>query len=147
VNTIVGRLLRAGTNVFSIYVTTADLAALQPSASSWRAPFLVRLANNPIGTAPFTFFCECISYITTDQVTRTQEKVQADPQRSPTMQEQFDAILYMGTPASITQNKLSPALCADAEYMQMRLQRMSLNARDGSDPGGDLKKYCEGVLK
>jgi hypothetical protein len=147
VNTIVARLGRAGTNVFSISVTTTDLAVLQPSVSSWRAPFLVRLGGNPIGAAPFTFFCECIAYITTDPVKRTEERVQADPQRSPTMQEQFDAVLYMGTPASITQNKLSPALCADTEYMQMRLQRMSLTARDGWDPAANLKSYCAGITK
>ena len=53
----------------------------------------------------------------------------------------YDAVLYLGPPSAITFSQLSPALCADAEYMDMRLKRMAPLAglRRLSD---ELKEYC-----
>lgn len=36
------------------------------------------------------------------------------------MSEQYDAVLYLGPPASITLSKVPAALCTDSEFMQMR---------------------------
>jgi hypothetical protein len=42
------------------------------------------------------------------------------------MEEQFDALLYLGPQSSIRRAQLSPALCADEAYMKMRKARMAL---------------------
>lgn len=42
------------------------------------------------------------------------------------MQEQFDAMLYLGSPATMTIAQLAPALCADADYVRMRAGRLGL---------------------
>ena len=40
--------------------------------------------------------------------------------------EQFDALLYLGPSSAMTQARLSPTLCADREYVAMRLSRLAL---------------------
>jgi hypothetical protein len=61
------------------------------------------------------------------------------------MEEQFDAILYLGPPSSMTASKLAPALCSDRVYMEMRISRLELIP---PPPGaaftqaGQLKGYC-----
>ena len=47
-------------------------------------------------------------------------EIYVDPIRSPVMQEQFDAILYLGPPPGLTCSQLSPALSSDPEYIKMR---------------------------
>jgi hypothetical protein len=42
------------------------------------------------------------------------------------MAEQFDAVLYLGAPKSITWVGLSPDLCGDAAYLKMRTERLAL---------------------
>jgi hypothetical protein len=39
-----------------------------------------------------------------------------------------DAIVYLGPPSSMTASRLSPELCADRSYIEMRLQRLNLIA-------------------
>jgi hypothetical protein len=58
------------------------------------------------------------------------------------LQDQFDAMLYLG-PESVTISRISPALCRDAAYMKMRLERMALDfppAVKGNTDG--LKAHC-----
>jgi hypothetical protein len=59
------------------------------------------------------------------------------------------AIVYLGPPSSMTASRLSPALCADSSYIEMRLRRLNLIA---PPPGAALtwedrlKEAC-GVLR
>ncbi len=61
-------------------------------------------------------------------------------------EEQLDAVLYLGTPSTITNALWSPSLCADAEYMKMRLHRMEVA---GIPPieREQLLKHCKSVAK
>ena len=57
------------------------------------------------------------------------------------MQEQFDAWLYLGDPSTITMSRLSGELCADEDYIAMRLGRIAL--MPGSEGQiGRIKQYC-----
>ena len=49
-----------------------------------------------------------------------------DQWRSLPAEEQFDAVLYLGPPSGMTRSLLSPSLCRDAAYMDMRRERLSL---------------------
>ena len=49
-----------------------------------------------------------------------------DQWRSLPAEEQFDAVLYLGPPSAMTRSLLSPALCRDTAYMDMRRERLSL---------------------
>jgi hypothetical protein len=60
--------------------------------------------------------------------------------------EQYDALLYLGPPASMTMSRPPDSLCSDPEYMAMRLGRLSLvKPPPGAPPGGPaqmLKSLC-----
>jgi hypothetical protein len=58
----------------------------------------------------------------------------------------YDAVLYLGSPSAITLSGLSPALCADAEYMQMRLKRMAL-VKGLQRMSDQLKQHCDTMSK
>lgn len=70
------------------------------------------------------------------------------------MEDQFDAVLYLGPSSSITirRSEIAPSLCADADDMKMRLSRMALMGTAGHEappgivsPAERLKRYCESV--
>ena len=49
------------------------------------------------------------------------------------MEDEFDALLYLGAPADISHATLPPELCADSAYRKMRTERLTL-AAFGGDP-------------
>jgi hypothetical protein len=104
--------------------TRRDLTALQPDLASWPAPSLAILRGTTLGAAIW----------------------EPGPQRRPVrMEDQADAILYLGPPSSMTMSKLSPALCSDPVYMKMRLGRLSLVSPPAGatfSPADQLKDYC-----
>jgi hypothetical protein len=50
------------------------------------------------------------------------------------MQEQFDAVLYLGPKSEITYAELPKSLCADPEYVEMVAARLSAMRRPGHPP-------------
>jgi hypothetical protein len=103
---LVAQLERPGiTNVFTVHPETRrDWTSWQPDVASWPTPSLAMTKETTIGAALFS----------------------APPQRAVRNDEQFDALLYLGPPSSMTQARLSPGLCADRQYIEMRLARLSL---------------------
>ena len=65
-------------------------------------------------------------------------EIPKDQWRSRRMDEQFDAIVYLGPPSAMTRSRLSPATCADSAYITTRLGRMALVGV----PTDALKKLC-----
>jgi hypothetical protein len=95
--------------------TAADLTRIQPDTERWPAPSIALLEGTVLGLAPFR---PC--YATPFQDLRAEA---FDRLR---LQDQFDALLYLGPPATITQAPFPTALCADSRYMSMRKARLSL---------------------
>jgi hypothetical protein len=63
------------------------------------------------------------------------------------MEEQFDAILYIGPKSSITYSSLSPELCSDQTYLAMRAARRQLFAGlAGPAQGSVAPRQCENIL-
>jgi hypothetical protein len=141
--TIVSLLERVpAIKVFSIWTSErdADLGTLQANTTSWPRPSLAIVRGTLLGAADFTFYWP---YGGDRVVVRdgTRTVIPRDQWRVRRMEDQFDAILYLGPPSSITIAQLPRALCADASYMAMRLHRLTLM------PGGQgqidtLKSYC-----
>ncbi|PYR19723.1 MAG: hypothetical protein DMF98_24380 [Acidobacteria bacterium] len=46
--------------------------------------------------------------------------------KSMRMEEEFDALLYLGSPGSMTTATIRAALCKDAEFVEKRLERLML---------------------
>jgi hypothetical protein len=104
---LVDRLEReAGVKVFTIVPEVRrDLTGLDSAASSWPIPSLAVLRGTSLGAAHWTT---------------------PDGRATPMLQDQADAILFLGPPSAMTSAKLSAALCADSAYMAMRLSRLAL---------------------
>ena len=52
--------------------------------------------------------------------------VPRDQWRSLRMEDQADAVFYPGEASTIKTSRLSPGLCADPAYMEMRLRRLGM---------------------
>lgn len=61
-----------------------------------------------------------------------------DQWRARRIDEQFDAIVYLGPPSAMTRSRLLPTTCADSAYMATRIGRMALVGV----PTDGLKKLC-----
>ncbi len=117
-NNIVDLLERRGAKVFSIHTATirVNLSTVQPGVASWPAPSLAHLSGTVLGATDFTTSYPAPTLIGGD----------GKPLFPRPMEQQFDALLYLGPRAEITQSRLSPSLCADPAYMKMRLGRIML---------------------
>jgi hypothetical protein len=143
--TIVSLLERGGVRVFNVWGNTrAELETLQSDVASWPRPSLALVRGTGLGAADFQFFFSDIS----SRLTVTDGKLVPLPRdqwKDLRMEDQFDALLYLGPPSSITTAQLPAALCADAAYMKMRLARL-----EAYGPKGEvdrLTKYCADALQ
>ncbi len=104
--------------------TRRDLRALQPDVASWPIPSLALLRGTLLGSTIWD----------------------PGPQRRPVrMEEQFDAILYLGPPSSMTSARMAPVLCSDRDYMKMRTWRLGLIPPPPGatlTPADQLKENC-----
>ncbi|PRX32800.1 hypothetical protein B0G75_10326 [Paraburkholderia sp. BL18I3N2] len=122
-NSIVSLLESQGVKVYSVWVPVfVDPATLQPDVNSWPTPSLADIRRTPLGEASFRSYYPHAMFIEHDDVI---VEIYVDPIRSPVMQEQFDAILYLGSPSGLTWSQLSPALSSDPEYIKMRSDRLA----------------------
>lgn len=144
---IVTLLEDKGVKVFSVWTFTPvrgeELTALQPGIDSWPKPSLTLIRGTSLGAAPFTF------YYPKGSGTVRNNGVAYDLGESigGIMQDQFDALLYLGSKAEITYSKLSPTLCADPAYVTMRAERMSvMRMRDGRTAGDDFRERCKAIV-
>jgi hypothetical protein len=90
--------------------TNADLTRLQAEVANWRVPSIALLDGTTLGAAPFA----------------TVYDLNGPEFLNVRMQDQFDALLYLGPPSSMTRSELPRSRCADERYMKMRLARMAL---------------------
>ena len=103
----------------------ADLATLQADVVAWRAPSIALLRDTVFGVKELHFYFGPFSQRTDDQ---------------------FDAFLYLGRSSDITMAPLAPSVCADAEYIDMRMRRFALAPGQGAQSDATrLKQYCAGV--
>lgn len=120
-NLLVSLLEGKGAKVYCVWTPVyIDLTPLQPDIRSWPRPSLVSIRGTPLGEASFRFYYpHAILHGLGDATV----KIHVDPERSPSMEEQFDAILYLGPLSDLTWSEVSPVLAADPEYIRMRSDR------------------------
>jgi hypothetical protein len=136
------------TKPYSIWTeTNVDLKTLQADVASWRKPSLAILRGTVLGEADFTAYVSAETPRFANRVGGPDfsSPIPRDHWRRLRMEDQFDALLYLGPPSDITISQLPVALCADRGYMEMRLQRLTLA---GLQPQVDrLKQYCATVAQ
>jgi hypothetical protein len=120
--TLLNQIEAEGISVFSIWAnTTVELERLQKDVSTWPVPSLTVVRGTRLGMLDFKYFAG----------------TETDPPTK--MEEQYDAVLYLGPVSSITFAELPRELCTDAEYTKMRLGRMALGT--GGPTGPDVVEF------
>jgi hypothetical protein len=139
------KLLERGptTTVFTVWSNTfTDMDAIQPDVREWPVPSLALLQGTTLGAADFTDY---YPFQTERGEVRDGEYVpitRAEWRQMP-MEQQFDAVLYLGPPSTLTKSRVTPALCADSEYRAMRRDRMRRTEMPPEMDG--LTPYCEAI--
>lgn len=129
--------------VFSIWTeTNIDLKKLQPDVAGWPKPSLAFLRGTVLGTADVTSYSqnEVPRFPNLTTGPDFSSPLPRDKWRAFHMEDQFDAVLYLGPPSEITMSQVPIALCKDRAYMEMRLQRLTLAA--SARQLERLKQYC-----
>jgi hypothetical protein len=130
--------------VFSIWTeTNVDLSTLQPDVTSWRAPALTILRGTTLGAADVTAYLpvEVPRFANILGGPDFSSPLPRDRWRAFSMENQFDALLYLGPPSAITMSRLPVALCKDSAYLNMRLQRLTIAGL--TRQVDQLKRFCE----
>jgi hypothetical protein len=147
--TIVTLLENEGVKVLSVWAFTAlgtgqDLTALQPDIDAWPKPSFTFIKHTALGVAPFAFYYPKGSgMMLCGQVTLDIAEAIGG-----TMQDQFDALLYLGPKSEITYAPLSASLCADPDYVEMRASRMgAFRPPTGPSPADDFRKRCKEAVE
>lgn len=125
--TIVNLVESAGASpVFTIMTAPpVDLTTIQPDVAFWPAPSLAMFRGTVMGIKELGSYFGPFAQRTDDQ---------------------FDALLYLGPSSAVTTSALSPALCADTGYIEMRMRRFALaSGQVGQSGANRLKQYCASV--
>jgi hypothetical protein len=124
--TLVSILEREGVKTFNVWTnTTVELERMQKDIASWPVPSLTRVRGTRLGTPDFKYFAG----------------MQTDPPTN--MEDQYDAVLYLGPVSSITFDEPAASLCADPEFIKMRVARLSLGPLGAASPDIErFKKRC-----
>jgi hypothetical protein len=123
-HTIISLLESDGAKVFTIWGNTrADLEPLQRNIAAWARPSLALVRGTVLGAADFQFFFSEMSNRLAVK-DGTLAPIPRDEWLALRMEDQFDALLYLGPPSSITTAQSPISLCADAAYMKKRLGRL-----------------------
>ena len=155
-HTLVQQLEREGdARVFTVWPTAwptagVDLQEAQPDVASWRAPSLALVRGTVLGAVDFSAFYPAEvprATIRDGRIVTSRDgrivPVSREEWRSLPAEDQFDAVLYLGPPSGMTRSLLSPALCRDPAYMDMRRERLSLVEMQRNLE--QLQRYCARV--
>lgn len=65
-----------------------------------------------------------------------------------TLQDQADALLYIGRKAEITYSKVPDSLCLDPEYVEFRASRLATQKLPtGGTPADDFRAKCKKIAE
>jgi hypothetical protein len=110
--------------VFSVWRFGDEMRRVQPDAASWPVPSLAVLRGTTLGAADMPAFTPIPARFEFQGERRVQ--VPRERWRTLRAEDQFDAVLYLGPSAAMTQTPLSPRICADSSYVRERLRRITL---------------------
>ena len=113
--------------VFAIASSTA-LSSVDPSVRTWPVPSLARVRGTTLGRQPYARFYPLPPSPGWSKVV---------------LEDQFDAVLYVGPPSTDTRLQFPVALCDDDAYMRMRYRRLALAGGPVAVTTADmLKRVC-----
>ena len=125
---LVGILETAGTKVFTVTSTFADLAKFQSEVAAWPRPWLASLKGTFLGRVPYETFFGPPPPV---------EFFKAHPN----IEDHYDAVLVLGTAESLRLAPIEYPHCAEPDYVKMRVARMTLSGMPAT-VGERLAKEC-----
>ena len=151
---IVTLLEKAGVKTFVIWPFAVnpgeDLAKAQPNVLSWPKESLALIKDTPLGLASFLYYYPKGSSLTMRPGPNGPVMTDYAEAIGGVMQEQVDAVLYMGPKTGITFTRPSKELCADPDYVEMRAKRIAaVPSRFGSSSEAEaaFRAKCKAVLE
>lgn len=123
--TIVSLLERSSpARIFTVWQFSDEIAKVQPDAATWPAPSLARVRGTRLGLADITQLTPMRSRMAMRD--GKPELIPESEWRQLAIQDQLDAVLYLGKQASLTTTQPSGARCAEPGYLEERLRRIAL---------------------
>lgn len=115
-----------GAHVFNIWTLLDKNVELPAGVTSWRVPSLAALRGTTLGARDFGRYNRGLGDGTRFGVKGGQlVPVPRAEWKTMRMEDQFDALLYLGPPASMVIASVPPALCEDADFVKRRVERLS----------------------
>lgn len=151
--TITSLLEADGAKVFVIWQFTPsrqaqDLSALQPDADRWAKGSLAMIKGTVLGQAPFTFYYPKGFGMTVRPSPNGPVRTDLGEAIGGTLQDQADALLYVGRKAEITYSKVPDSLCLDPEYVEFRALRLATQKLPtGGTPADDFRAKCKKIAE
>jgi hypothetical protein len=146
--TIVSELEKAGTKVFSVFPAN-NAEKTQPEVATWKAPSLAIVRGTLLGAPDFATFSRspAIRVTLRDGRPDFSRPVPREEWRELRMEDQFDAILYLGPMTEMEQTMvMDPSLCSDSGFMKILRSRWAIVG----GPKPEIKRlddYCAGIAR
>jgi hypothetical protein len=128
------------TKVFTIWRVTASMN-VPAYFTAWPVPSMAMLKNTDLGMADFGLY---FPYEGARRAFRNGKAVAIPREewQSLRMQDQFDAVIYLGPKSSFEEWVLADEKCSDRSYLDMRLRRLSMFSMYHEAEIDQLKKRC-----
>jgi hypothetical protein len=112
--------------VFNIWTLLDTGVELPPIVKTWRVPSLAALRGTALGARDFGLYSRGLGDGSRFGVKEGQlAPVAREQWKTMPMEDQFDALLYLGPPASMTTITIPAALCADGDFVRRRVDRLT----------------------
>ena len=115
-----------GARIFNIWTLVDRGVELPQEVMSWRVPSLAVLRGTTLGARDFGLYSRGLGDGSRFDVRDNQlVPIPREAWKVMRMEDQFDALLYLGPPGSMTTATVPAALCADADFVKRRLERLT----------------------
>ena len=140
--TVISLLTRdPSVRLFTVWTLFDRDVQLPDAVASWPVPSLAATRGTTLGAADFAMFNQGLGDGTRFAVRSGQlVPLPRSEWQSMRMEDQFDALLYLGPPSAMTNATIPAALCSDQEFIGRRLQRLERFAPPVEVE--NLKKAC-----
>ena len=116
----------AGIHVFNLW-TLVGTGAVPTDVSTWRVPSVALLKGTTIGQQDFGPYARDMGGGNRFSVEKGQiVPLPKDRWRTMPIEEQFDALLYLGPPSAMTFSPFPKAVCLDPQFVRERIRRLTL---------------------
>jgi len=112
--------------IFNIWTLQSRSVELPEGTQSWRVPSLALLRGTTLGASDFGVYDRGLGDGSRFGVKAGQlVPIPREEWKVMRMEEQFDALLYLGPPASMTMTSVPASLCSDADFVKRRIDRLT----------------------